>query len=145
MIGDEHPDPILIETAHPGIEVDAEALRSLLHRVAADEGYRVESLTVVLADHDRVLKLNRRYLKHDYVTDVLSFNLADDPSTTVDGEIYVDLDTARERHAEFGATLENEVFRYAVHGLLHLMGHADASPEERKRMRALEDRYLAGP
>ncbi len=95
-------------------------------------------------DHAAVLALNRRHLGHDYLTDVLSFSLVDedDPPGAVEGEVYVDLDTAAERCAEFGATFEQEAARYAVHGLLHLIGYDDATAEGRAAMRACEDRYL---
>jgi rRNA maturation RNase YbeY len=54
----------------------------------------------------------------------------------------VDLDTAAERHDEFDTTFEREAFRYAVHGVLHLLGYDDASDAERTAMRETEDRYL---
>ena len=101
-------------------------------------------LSVVLADHATVLALNQTYLAHDYLTDVLSFDLREDETETVEGEIYIDLDTAVERHSEFGTSFIKEVYRYAVHGLLHLIGYDDATPEMKAQMRALENRYLEG-
>src|SRR5690606_3849464 len=119
-------------------------LRRLLLRVAQEEGVTIADLTVVLSDHAHVLDLNRTYLEHDYETDVLAFNLADDPAAgPIEGEIYIDLDTAQERHSECNATFQNEVFRYAIHGLLHLAGYDDSTPERKAQMRALEDRYLS--
>jgi rRNA maturation RNase YbeY len=133
---------LLVEYAHPSRRVDEAALERLLRQVLAAEGRTVRYLGVVLADHETVLDLNRTYLEHDHVTDVLSFPLGEDAGGEVDGEVYVDLDTAAERHAEFGATFEEEVHRYAVHGLLHLLGYDDATSEGRQAMHALEDRYL---
>lgn len=131
-----------IEQAHPDRRLDDEPLRALLHTIAAKEDCTLGAVTVVLADHETVLRLNRNYLDHDYLTDVLSFDLSEGPER-VDGEIYVDLDTAAERHAEFDTTFEREVHRYAAHGLLHLIGYDDSSPEEQALMRRLEDRYLS--
>jgi len=137
------PSPTLsIEQAHPERHFNSEPLRALLRTVATGEDCTLGAVTVVLADHETVLRLNRDYLGHDYLTDVLSFDLSDGPER-VDGEIYVDLDTASERHAEFNTTFEREVHRYAVHGLLHLIGYDDSSPEEQALMRRLEDRYLS--
>lgn len=138
------PSPgLIIEQAHPTRNASVDTLRGLLRHVVEAEGAQVEFLSVVLADHDTVRPLNREHLGHDYDTDVLSFPLAEpgDPPV-VHGEIYVDLDTAAERHDEFDTTYEREVYRYAVHGLLHLLGYEDATPEATSRMRALEDRYL---
>jgi rRNA maturation RNase YbeY len=133
-----------ISQAHPVRSLDEAALARLLRHVADAEGFALRSLGVVLADHETVHRLNREFLDHDYVTDVLSFSLDEDAAAEgiVDGEVYVDLDTAAERAPEFGATFEEEAFRYVIHGLLHLMGYDDATDADRDAMRRLEDTYL---
>lgn len=133
--------PITIEQVHADLHLDEQLLRQLIRHVAEAERCSLGTLSVVLADHETVLPLNREYLDHDYHTDVLSFDLSDAPDR-IDGEIYVDLDTAAERHDEFGATFEEEAYRYVVHGLLHLIGYDDGTPDETAAMRRLEDRYL---
>lgn len=140
----EHADhEIVIEDAHPDERtLDAEALRALLARAIEAEGVDLRALTVVLAGRDLVLRLNREHLEHDYPTDVLAFPFAEEEGV-VDGEIYVDLDTAAERNEEFGVTPEQEARRYALHGLLHLVGYRDKTEAGQREMRALEDRYLA--
>lgn len=100
------------------------------------------SVSIVLADHAQVLQLNRDYLGHDYHTDVLSFDLSAPEGEAVEGEVYVDLDTAAERHREFDTAFETEALRYVAHGVLHLMGYDDATDEGKSIMRAFEDRYL---
>ncbi len=123
---------------------DEARLRRCLTAALAGEGRTAGEITVVLTGHDDVLELNRAYLGHDYVTDVLSFWLgSDDGDGPVVGEVYVDLDTAAERCTEFSASFDDEAIRYAVHGLLHLCGHDDGTPEEKAEMHAREDRYLA--
>ncbi len=138
-------ESLLIEHMHPSLQVDEAALRRLILRVLAGEAYTLAYLGVVLADHATVLDLNRTYLDHDYHTDVLSFSLDEEAAedAVVDGEVYVDLDTAAERHAEFGTSFEEEVQRYVVHGLLHLLGYDDATPAEKQAMHDREDHYLA--
>lgn len=139
---------ISLQIQHPELTLDPHLCRRVLSHVADGEGVRIESLTVVLSDHQTVHDLNRRYLGHNYVTDVLAFDYsesASDPDAAgdaVDGEIYVDLDTAHERHAEFGVGFQHEALRYLIHGMLHLLGHADTSSDEKQEMRTLEDRYL---
>lgn len=132
---------ITVAHAHPQRRLDAPALRALLRHIVRAEGGEVKALSVVLAGRERVLNLNRRHLGHDAPTDVLAFPFTDEDGV-VDGEIYVDLDTAAERCAEFGASFEEEARRYAAHGLLHLLGHGDKTDAGRREMRALEDRYL---
>lgn len=137
------PSDLTIEHDHPTLQVDEARLERLLRHVVAEEGCTLRHASVILTDHHTVLHLNREYLDHDYHTDVLSFDLSEpDELNVVEGEIYVDLDTAHERHAEFEAPFETEAYRYAVHGLLHLIGYDDVNAEDAATMRTLEDRYL---
>jgi probable rRNA maturation factor len=138
------PHGLLIETAHPTLRIDGERVRSVLTRLLTDRGVGVAYLGIVLADHDTVRALNAAYLDHATDTDVLSFNLSEEAAALIDGEVYVDLDTALERHAEFGAAFEDEALRYVIHGVLHLLGYDDETVEQKSEMHRLEDAYLAG-
>ena len=142
---DDENGGLQIGHAHPSRSIDEAALAALVRRTVEGEGFAIRSLGVVLADHATVHRLNREFLAHDYVTDVLSFSLDDAAAAGgfVDGEVYVDLDTAAERAPEFDTTFEEEARRYVVHGLLHLMGYDDATDADRAAMRRLEDRYLS--
>ncbi|MEM6648281.1 MAG: rRNA maturation RNase YbeY [Bacteroidota bacterium] len=133
---------LAIEVAHPTRTLNTDHLRLLLRLVADGERVPVRDVSAVLTDHATVLDLNRSYLQHDYHTDVLSFSLTDTPADGLDGEVYVDLDTAAERCAEFGTSYEAEAMRYAVHGMLHLIGYDDTTESDRTVMRTLEDKYL---
>ena len=119
-----------------------EQIARIAERVFSGEGLRWSHLSVVLADHETVLSLNREWLDHDWNTDVISFLLEEDP---IEGEVYVDVETAAERHGEFDASLQEEILRYVIHGILHLCGYDDATDGERNAMRVLEDQYLALP
>lgn len=142
--GDLDPDGLQIELEHPTRTLDLALLAEVIERAVQGEGFTVSYLGVVLTHGEAVHELNRTYLDHDYPTDVVSFPLDEDAvaAGVVDGEVYVDLDTAAERAAEFDATFEEEAMRYALHGLLHLMGYDDASEEDRQAMRQREDLYL---
>lgn len=135
---------IRIECVRPDPPVEEAELRTLVRRVAKHEDRPVRYVGLVLAGHETVTGLNREYLNHDFDTDVISFPLGEADERAVDGEIYVDLETAEERAPEFDSRPETEVRRYVVHGLLHLMGYDDQTREARERMRELEDRYLEG-
>ncbi len=134
-----------IATEHDRLALDEAHVAAVVAAVCRSEGVRVESLSVVLGGHTLVHEINREWLGHDYETDVVSFVLDEDARARggLDGEVYVDLDTAEERAPEFGATTETEALRYVAHGVLHLAGHDDATDDQRAAMRALEDRYLA--
>ena len=153
-VQDIYPEPISIEHHHPDHSVDPDALKTLIRHVVNAEGGRLRYIGIVLAGHETVTRLNREYLDHDYDTDVLAFSLADPEAdddrdgdsdssrSVVEGEVYVDLDTAEERHQEFDATFEEEARRYVVHGVLHLLGYRDSTESGNDEMHRLEDRYL---
>ena len=133
---------IHVHQHHQTRTLEAAQVRTLVARMAAAEDVPIDEVSIVLADHATVLELNRRFLDHDYVTDVLSFPLGENDGAGLTGEVYVDLDTAAERHAEFGASFTDEALRYVIHGVLHLMGYTDSTEEGRQAMRAKEDHYL---
>ena len=145
-----YPKSLSIEQDHPSRQLDDAALRQIIRHVLAAEGATLVHLSVVLTGHETVRRLNQSYLDHDYDTDVLSFSLreapAPDPSEAegggVEGEVYVDLDTAAERHEEFNTSFERETYRYVIHGLLHLLGYDDATDAGQDTMREKEDQYL---
>lgn len=145
------PSPGLsITHDHPSRQLSDARIRAGVRALVAGEGATVADLGIVLTDHDTVHRLNREYLSHDYRTDVLSFSLrspadptdADDGTVEIEGEVYVDLDTAAERCSEFDASFEEEALRYVLHGVLHLVGYEDATDASHAEMQSLEDRYL---
>lgn len=84
--------------------------------------------------------INKEYLSHDRVTDVIAFPFQD--GVGVDGEVYVNLDQARRQAKEYGVQFGNEVRRLLVHGALHLAGYRDSSKRLKEEMRRREDFYL---
>lgn len=112
------------------------ALRTLEHQGITDA-----DVSVVVAGHSLVRDLNVRYLEHDYNTDVLSFTLSD-ATDRLEGEVYIDVEMAAERCAEFGTSIEQESMRYVIHGVLHLTGHDDSTPALKADMTSLEDAIL---
>jgi rRNA maturation RNase YbeY len=114
--------------------------------VASEQEYTISDLSVVFADHRAVTALNEKHLGRTYHTDVLAFDMSDSAGADereIEGEIYVDLDTALERAPEFDTDLNTEARRYVIHGLLHLMGYEDDEPERRAEMKRLENLYLS--
>lgn len=140
---DPYPAPLSIEHDHPSLSLDEETLEALIDHVLDAEGATLVHVSVVLSTHETVRHLNEAYLDHDYNTDVLSFSLQEkESSDTVEGEIYVDLDTAAERHEEFDTSFDREAYRYVIHGVLHLIGYDDADKEGQEAMRTREDECL---
>ena len=133
-----------LTVAHDQLEAPS-GVTELVEHVAAEQGFSVRDVSIVLTDHASVKALNETHLERSYETDVLAFDLRDEAgreSKELDGEIYVDLDTALERAPEFGTDYDGEVRRYVIHGVLHLMGYRDDNPNGRDEMKRLENLYL---
>jgi len=105
---------------------------------------QIASLGVVVVDDAIMAGLHERYFNDRRPTDVISFDLRDEPaSKAIEGEIVVSAQTARRAAKDLGLTQRQEVLRYAIHGALHLAGYDDPTPAKRKRMRQREDEVLA--
>jgi probable rRNA maturation factor len=101
----------------------------------------LSSLNYIFCSDKFLLEINRAYLKHDYYTDVVSFNLSN-PRTEVIGEIYISLQQVKNNADQFGQTFKKELHRIIFHGALHLCGYSDKTKEEQLQMRKKEEHYL---
>jgi probable rRNA maturation factor len=112
------------------------AIRSVLRR----EKRRIEGVSVVYTNNTRILGINRKHLNHNYVTDVITFELERHPR--IETEVYINLDRARSQAKAYGDTFSNETRRLLVHGLLHALGYDDRSKIEMTLMRQKENAVL---
>ena len=113
-------------------------VRRLVRRILREERAGKKSLSFAFVDDREIRKLNRKFLRHDYVTDVLAFRM----DGTVFGEVVVSTETADREAQGRGITREEELLRYVAHGVLHLLGYEDHTPKERERMWERQEGYL---
>lgn len=99
------------------------------------------SLTFVYTTRNEILKLNRKFLNHNYITDVIAFDFSDDDDY-IFGEIYICVFQARKQAKEYRVSLRNELMRLAIHGVLHLLGFDDSTLDNREKMHELENMFL---
>lgn len=114
-----------------------------VRRVAATYNKVVGDINYIFVDDETILSVNRRFLGHDYYTDHIGFDYSKDDSLS--GDIYISLDTVASNAKLFGVTRQEELRRIIIHGLLHLCGLRDKTPEERALMQQAEDKALASP
>lgn len=112
-----------------------------IKRTAEAEGFRLGNVSVVFCSDRALLEINRQYLDHDYFTDIITFDYTE--NRRISGDLMISVDTVAENAVKFGQNTGDELMRVIIHGILHLAGHGDKTPEEEKAMRALEDKYLA--
>ena len=112
-----------------------------IRAVAADYGFAVGNITYVFCSDERELAVNREFLGHDYYTDVITFDYTS--GSTLNGDIFISLDTVRSNAEMVGATFEHELKRILIHGVLHLTGQGDKTPETKAVMTEKEEKALA--
>ena len=108
--------------------------------VAASYGKRVGEVAYVFCNDDKILEVNRQYLKHDYFTDIITFDYCE--GDMLSGDLFISLDTVRTNAELFHKTYDDELHRVIIHGILHLVGINDKGPGEREIMEEAENKAL---
>jgi len=99
------------------------------------------SLSIILVDDKKIKEINKQFLNKEQPTDVIAFVL-DEKDEDDWGEVYISLDRAREQARIFNTSWKEELARYVIHGILHLLGYEDISEEAKSIMRKREEHYL---
>jgi len=107
----------------------------------AKEGYKEGELNYIFCDDEYLSKLNYKHLKHNTLTDVISFDYT--LGRLISGDIFISIERIKENALEFKTSFKNELNRVMVHGILHYCGYNDKTKEEKELMRSKEDYYLS--
>ena len=121
--------------------LDERKVSRWIRSVAADYGFAVGNINYIFCSDERELEVNRRFLGHDYYTDVITFDYS--TPSTLNGDIFISLDTVRSNAELVGTSFDNELLRILIHGVLHLTGQGDKTPETKAQMTAKEEKALA--
>lgn len=109
--------------------------------VAAQYEKRTGTINYIFTSDKRILEVNRKFLQHDYYTDIITFDYS--RGHRINGDIYISLDTTRSNAEERNLPYAQELLRVIIHGILHLCGINDKGPGEREIMEGEENRALA--
>ena len=99
-----------------------------------------ENINYIFCSDDYLLSINKKYLKHNYYTDIITFDLGEKDQIVAD--IYISADRARENAKHFKVSFHSEIVRLLIHGALHLSGFNDKNSRDYQRMKKLEMTYL---
>ena len=108
--------------------------------VAESEAKRLGAVSIIFCSDNYILDININYLKHDYYTDIITFDYCE--GNRLSGDLFISVDSVRENAAYYDVEFHVELRRVIVHGLLHLMGYDDHSDEDITQMRAKENACL---
>lgn len=130
--------PTTFDLAQVGL--NARRVARWIRAVAAEYGYSVGNINYLLCNDEQILAVNREFLQHDYYTDVITFDYT--TAQCLNGDIFISLDTVRSNAEMVGATFDHELLRILIHGVLHLTGQADKTPETKAEMTRKEEKAL---
>jgi probable rRNA maturation factor len=106
------------------------------------EGLKLRELNFVFCSDEYLSALNTHYLKHKSLTDIITFDNSDEPNV-IEGDVFISIDRVRENAKELAVSVNDELHRVIIHGVLHLAGYSDKTPAKKKVMRKKEDAYLS--
>lgn len=121
--------------------LDERKVSRWIKSVAADYGFAVGDINYIFCSDERELEVNRQFLGHDYYTDVITFDYS--TPSTLNGDIFISLDTVRSNAEMVETSFDHELLRIIIHGVLHLTGQGDKTPDTKLQMTAKEESALA--
>jgi rRNA maturation RNase YbeY len=116
--------------------------RAWIRKVIKAENQRLGQLNYIFCSDEFLLEINRQYLHHDTLTDIVTFDNSEQKGL-IEGDIFISVDRVTENADKFKVTFREELHRVIVHGALHLIGYQDKSPSQKAEMRKKEDSYLS--
>ena len=108
--------------------------------VANEEGFLIDTLVFLFVDDKEILEMNKKFLKHDYYTDVITFG--DIKDKKISGDIAISIERVLDNSKTYGVEFEDELKRVMVHGLLHIMGYNDKASNDKSLMSQKEKKAI---
>ena len=126
------------------------AIKNWIKEIILSKNRRIGDINYIFSNDEYVLEVNRKYLGHDYYTDIITFDtseydeqIADNKVDRISADIIISLDTVAANAVTYGADFPQELYRVIIHGILHLVGYDDLNEADSCRMRKAEDEALA--
>ncbi|MDD4922209.1 MAG: rRNA maturation RNase YbeY [Bacteroidales bacterium] len=121
-------------------EIDQASITGWIVRVASSHGKKAGEINYIFCSDARILEVNEQYLQHSYYTDIITFDYSE--QNKISGDIYIGIETVASNADMLGVSYEGEMNRVIIHGVLHLCGFKDKTPETEKIMHQKEDEAL---
>ncbi len=115
-------------------------LKSFISWVFKNKNKKFNTLHFIFCSDQELLKINQQFLHHDYLTDIITFNLSE--TEEIEGEIYISVERVKENALKLQRSIKEELHRVIFHGILHLCGYKDKSKAQEQGMRKQENFLL---
>jgi probable rRNA maturation factor len=137
---------VLIANRQRTKKINSRFLRQIVAALLAELKIENAELGIRVVSAREMARVNWQFLQHEGSTDVITFDYlppgpqTQNPRRHIHGELFICVDDAIKQAKEFGTSWQSEIVRYAVHGVLHLLGHDDLQPDLRREMKREENR-----
>lgn len=136
-----HQNEIIFNIETPNFVFDVkDNLSKWIKKTIESEGGSLNFINFIFCSDEYLYKINVEHLNHDYYTDVITFHYNEN---YIEGDVFVSVERTTANALELGIPPEKELYRVIIHGVLHLLGYGDKTPEDKKLMTSKEDEYLA--
>lgn len=108
--------------------------------VALTEQKVIGEINYIFTNDTYLLDVNKKYLNHDYFTDIITFDNCE--GNILNGDIFISIDTVKTNAIQYNVSFDDELKRVIVHGVLHLIGYDDKNEDSQNAMRSKENQFL---
>jgi probable rRNA maturation factor len=127
--------------AEKGILLNKRMIRKIVLQLINDFGLQLFCLDFNFVSATTMLEINKKYLGHNYDTDIITFDYSVE-TNNLDGEIFISLQEVRSNSKKYHVTVDNELVRLLIHGILHLVGYDDKTPSKQNKMKKIENEFV---
>lgn len=119
-----------------------EEIESWLDKCVEDMGLEIEQINYIFCTDEELLEVNKTYLNHDYYTDIITFDLRESTEDPFLADLFISLDRVNDNASTNNISNSLELKRVMIHGILHICGYSDKTPEDTAVMREKENHYI---
>lgn len=119
---------------------DEKRIQKWIQNIVSNLGFEIGEINYIFCDDEYLHKLNVEFLKHDTLTDIISFD--NTLGKLISGDIFISVERVQENAQDFNVPFNDELHRVMIHGVLHYMGHKDKTQKEKELMRTTENKAL---
>lgn len=132
---------VFVDFKTKDVPTNSEKIIDLVVQIIVNENVGIESMRIIIVSNAEILEINKKFLNHNYFTDVIAFNLENE-NEPIEGEVYVSNDEAKIQAKNYCTSHEKELLRYIAHGTLHTFGYEDYNSVLKEKMHQKENFYL---
>ncbi len=121
--------------------IDIDLIKKWILVIIKNNDYSLGSVSIIFCSDKYILKQNRDFLKHDFYTDIITFDYCE--NRNISGDLLISLDTVLSNSKQYKVDFLEELHRVIIHGILHLIGFDDKTPETCSIIREEEEKSLA--